>query len=1258
MNLRTPGDHRVGRHPRLRGLRLLGPCAVLAVLLLALFAGSSGAGVSQYSGTLYLAGPGSSIGSGNYQITTAVPAAQGVAPTTVAGAANSGGVPTGSYKYVYVTTSGGASTASVASNPAVSVTNAPVTVSNVPVGADVYRAKIAAGNNVGTYILVGNNAGPTTTYTDTSTATTGALLPQADNRVALSMAGWAPFTPGTSLATSLANTAVSASTPSIPSSCTGWIVDAPGDVSFTAGTWTFYAQARTDANGNGAAVLSAAMWKVDGSGTTVAGGTVVPPTDGSSFTFNNMSQSLSVSYTTSSATMLASNEHLCVQFWRHQTTGYTSGGATSRTSQLLAWDPNNKISVHPAPNGFASAALSSPADGLATQTVPTLGATYSDPEADAGTLNIRLCSDSGCGGVLQSSGALAATNGSTQTWTPSGSLAEGTYYWQAQAQDGLGLASAWTSSRSFVVDTTAPTTVITANPPATDNSAGGSFSFNANEAVTGYQCKVDGGAFAACSSPFSYSGLSDGGHTFQVKATADLAGNAGSPNAYGWTIDTTPPDTSLGSHPAVLSTSAGPSFSFSATEVGSSFECSLDGGAFAACPSPQVYASVADGPHTFQVRAVDAAGNPDPTPASYSWTIDATAPDTAIGPSQPAVLTTATGATFDLSSTEPGSTFECRRDGAAFAPCTTPKTYSGLADGSHTFDVRATDVAGNTDASPASYTWVVDTTPPNTSIGPTTPPASSNSTSASFDVASTEPGSSFQCSLDGAAYAACSSPVAYGGLGNGAHTFSVRATDPAGNADTSAAVYTWQVDTVAPSTPSLISPADAALVNAAPELDAVFGDATPGDSGTVEFRVCSTAAPAGSACAPLVASASAAPVGAGSTASATPAPLASGTYYWQARVQDVAGNVSGWSSTRSFQLDSSTPSVPVVSGPADGAWINAATLQGTFSKASFAATGTIEFRVCTDGACLAIESTGFSGQLVNGATASWALPERLSEGMYWWQARATDAYGNSSGWSSVRMFHLDKTAPAAPTGFGGTVAGDGLTLRWNRSSDGIANYVVYVDGISTASLGGTTYEYKAGTFDSGDTRSFNVVAVDLAGNRSTMSTTLVGVPDMVGLTVGQAASVAAARGLSVRREATVQRASGAGVVTSQNPPAGSVAAKGTAVSLVFSSPSGPTPLAVSASPTRLVCSAGSVVRVHVRLSLPANLRARLYSGRRSVLSKQLGHHKAGSSDIKIKLPGRLARGSYKLRIDATAGSRHATTQITLQAGGRRACSSR
>src|SRR5918992_2757521 len=193
--------------PRQRRLRLPAVLGAAVAVLLAL-AGGSGAGVSDYQGTLYFAGPASSLG--GYGIVTSAPGAQGAAPVAVAGVANSGGVPTGAYKYVYVTTSGVARTASVASNQ-VSVTNAPVTVTNVPVGAEVYRARIMSGTNTATYILLGTAS--VTPYVDTSSATTGTLLPQADNRVALSATGWAAFVPGVSLAHSFSSTPVTGAVP-------------------------------------------------------------------------------------------------------------------------------------------------------------------------------------------------------------------------------------------------------------------------------------------------------------------------------------------------------------------------------------------------------------------------------------------------------------------------------------------------------------------------------------------------------------------------------------------------------------------------------------------------------------------------------------------------------------------------------------------------------------------------------------------------------------------------------------------------------------------------------------------------------------------------------------------------------------------------------------------------------------------------------------------------------------------------------------
>ncbi len=1252
MVLRTSGDIPSATERPLRRFRLVAVLAGAVVVLLTTLASGSGAGISSYQGTLYFAGPASSV-SGSYLLTTAAPAAQGLVPVAAAGVPNSGGVSTGAYKYVYVTTSGAARTASVASNQ-VSVTNAPVTVTNVPVGAEVYRAKIPSSTNTFNYILLGTNPGPTTAYTDTSTAISGSLLPQADNRVALSAAGWAPFNPGVSLATSVSNTGVSGTLPSIPSACAGWTVDAAGGMTFPAGMWTFAAQLRPDANGNGAAVLTAAMWKVDDSGNTVAGGTVVPPTDGGSITLNATSQTVSVSYTTAGATTLATNEHLCVQFWRHQTTAYSSGGATSRTIQMLAWDPNNAITVHPAPNAFASASLSSPADGLHTTSIPTLSAIYSDTEGDGGTLTIRLCADSGCSASPQDSGAMAATNGATLTWTPTGPLADGTYWWEAQAQDALGLPSAWTTSWSFVIDNVAPATSITSSPAAQSNASSGNFSFNANEAVTGYQCRVDAAAFAACSSPHSYGPLADGSHAFDVKAIADLAGNAGTTTNYGWTIDTVPPDTSITSQPAALSNSSSPSFGLSATQVGSTFECSLDGAVFAACANPAAYSGVADGAHTFQARAVDPAGNVDPSPASYSWTIDATPPDTTIGPSYPAALTIATGATFDFSSSESPSTYACALDAGAYSSCSSPKTYSGLADGPHTFYVRATDAATNTDPSPATYNWTIDTTPPSTTIGPTMPAANTQSSSAAFDLGSNEPGSTFECRLDGALFVSCATPASYSGLGDGTHTFDVRATDPAGNLDTSPATYSWKIDNVAPSTPTLTAPADALMTNALPQLRATFDDATAGgDTGTVEFQLCSSSAPAGVSCAPVVQSVTSGSVSTGGTASATPAALADGTYSWQARAHDVAGNQSGWSATRSFQLDTSVPTVPALSAPADDAWVHTIQLSAPFNKPAFAGTGIVEFRLCSDALCLGIVRSGNSGTLVNGALATWSPSSLPVDGLYYWQARARDSAGNVSAWTASRTLHLDRVAPGKPVNFNGEVALDGLTLRWSAPNDNVANYVVFVDGAPWKNLGSTEFEVKMGAFDSGDTRSFSVVAVDLAGNVGAMSSVLVGVPNLVGLTWPQALGATTARGLSLTRNA-VFFASIPMIVAKQEPPAPALTARGTAV-VVTMSPANGAPLAVKVKPGRFVCAAGSVLRLRVDLSAAARVRSRLLTSHgRLVKRGQLGLLRAGTNNVRLKLPAGLRRGAYRLMLDATgeAGTAHALVRVTV---GARAC---
>ncbi len=95
---------------------------------------------------------------------------------------------------------------------------------------------------------------------------------------------------------------------------------------------------------------------------------------------------------------------------------------------------------------------------------------------------------------------------------------------------------------------------------------------------------------------------------------------------YAYTEDSVPPQTKIDSGPDGPTRDSTPSFSFSSSEANSSFECRLDGGAFAACRSPFTTAALADGAHSFEVRATDAAGNTDPTPASRGFSVDTQPP--------------------------------------------------------------------------------------------------------------------------------------------------------------------------------------------------------------------------------------------------------------------------------------------------------------------------------------------------------------------------------------------------------------------------------------------------------------------------------------------------------------------------------------------------------------------------------------------------------------------------------------------------------
>jgi hypothetical protein len=90
----------------------------------------------------------------------------------------------------------------------------------------------------------------------------------------------------------------------------------------------------------------------------------------------------------------------------------------------------------------------------------------------------------------------------------------------------------------------------------------------------------------------------------------------------------------------------------------------------------------------------------------FSARVDLVPPDTSIT-SGPRFFTSSNTGTFSWDATEEGVTFTCSLDHAAFTPCASPRSVSGLAPGEHVFQVRATDLSGNTDPTPEVREWVV-----------------------------------------------------------------------------------------------------------------------------------------------------------------------------------------------------------------------------------------------------------------------------------------------------------------------------------------------------------------------------------------------------------------------------------------------------------------------------------------------------------------------------------------------------------------------
>jgi hypothetical protein len=629
-------------------------------------------------------------------------------------------------------------------------------------------------------------------------------------------------------------------------------------------------------------------------------------------------------------------------------------------------------------------------------------------------------------------------------------LASGGHTFAVRAIDRAGNVDATPDSVTWTIDTDQP--IITISGPANPtNVTVASFSFAANKLVTGYQCSLDGSAFATCTSPQAFPGpFADGQHIFAVEAT-DTSGNEGSAG-YTWTVDTVPPTVSIVSTPIALSNDTVASFAFSANEAGSSFQCDVDGSGFSACPNPQTYTGVGDGTHTFTVRSIDPAGNVAPTPDSFTWTVDTAPPETGLQgfPPNPSG---SRSATFGFAGSDPSgiSAFQCELDGAGFATCANPASYSGLSDGLHTFRVRSVDGVGNVDPAPSSYTWAIDATPPPSPVITAAPSTPNGTSSAAFTFTDAEPSAAMACRVDGGAASDCSSGSAtYSGLADGPHTFRVASVDALGN-QSAAATYGWTIDTVHPLVTLTDKPP---LLTNRTSVTFAFVSNRPGSS--YECRL----------------------DGGGFGACRSPQlfrGLHDGSHTFAVRAISL-GNV-GLATAYTWTVDTIAPETRIASGPP----ANSHSASPKFSFTSTEAQSTF--------AC-ALDSGGY------GPCSSPKSYARLADGTHTFRVEAVDAAGNADAsaatyaWKITGGGGIVDVPPRNVSRLKPTVGYGSLRLRWRSPADADFDHVgVYVSTSAkspprTLLYSGRARSYMNKKFKNGLYYRYLVVSYDHAENAS------------------------------------------------------------------------------------------------------------------------------------------------------------------------------
>ncbi len=736
-----------------------------------------------------------------------------------------------------------------------------------------------------------------------------------------------------------------------------------------------------------------------------------------------------------------------------------------------------------------------------TGTTPIVHPALSWPAAsDAGGSNLS-------GYRVYRDGAQIAQT-TTLTFVDASLSVDGTYSYTVRAVDGAGNVGPPSPSRSIQVDQTpppAPTGIVAASPT---NAVSLSWSATPDtgsngSGVASYRVYRNGSALPGTTVPAAFTDNTvslEGTWVYTVSAI-DAAGNEGPQSApVSVLYDHTPPPAPSGlSVPAV--TAAQPVLSWNAGGPDAlsgfaNYQVLRDGAVIGSTTQTTFTDAglIANGSHTYAVRAVDAAGNLSGTTTVQHCIFDNTPPDIPINVSA-ANPTNRPNVTWTASLDSGGSggvVYSVYRDGGGSPIATTSGTSyldtSLLSEGPHAYAVVATDAAGNASAQSLPFSVTVDVTPPDPVAAPTGATPTSRP-ALSWDPASDRSGIGRYDVYRGSTL--IGSPATPGFIDtalatDGSYAYTVVAVDNAGNRSLASPPATIVFDHTPPPAPSIAQAVTP--TGSLPNLTWTSGgaDLLSGFDHYVVYR-------------------DGVAVGTPTTPTFLDASLATlGPHLYVVRAVDVAGNVSVASPPRTVIYDTEPPPIPTnlnVPTPT-----NAPVLTWTASNDdSTGGSGVVGYHVYRDGQLIATASapTYADGSLtVSGSHAYWVT--------------AIDAVGNESPASPTRVVAVDLDPPEAPPDLTATSPTQHPTLIWGAATDvgpgpiAIDHYNVYRDGLLIARSQTTSFVDTHVTASGQVT--YTVRAVDLAGNVSAPSIPVAVIVDMSGPSL---------QALSIPRERTV-----------------------------------------------------------------------------------------------------------------------------------------